>query len=315
MKYASIDQLQSWDAFMQKDGPELSTDLLESILTSLAIPFELITQQQVATLLQPRKPFSHKGTHGHALLVAGSEGKMGAALLAAKACLRSGVGLLTLAIPPASASIVHTALPEAMVLDRTEWAVEWRIFKAMGIGSGIGTDASVQALVGEILQDARLPIVLDADALNIIAANRGWLLQIPHGCILSPHPKEFDRLFGPSENDFERWQKALAASLQYECVVIVKGHFTLIASNGKAWFNSSTGNAGMAKGGTGDMLTGMLTAFLAQEYLPEHAAILAVYLHGLAADVALQNQSMESLLASDMIESLGAGFKKISTGS
>lgn len=313
MKYASIDQLQSWDAFLQKDGPEHSTDLLETILTSLEIPFELITQQQVASLLQPRKPFSHKGTYGHALLVGGSEGKMGAALLAAKACLRSGVGLLTLAIPTNTDSIVHTALPEAMVLDRTEWVIDWRIYKAMGVGSGIGTDAAPQELVAEILEDARLPMVLDADALNIIAANRGWLLQIPHGCILSPHPKEFDRLFGPSENDFERWQKALAASLQYECVVIVKGHYTLIAANGKAWFNCNTGNAGMAKGGTGDMLTGMLTAFLAQAYLPEHAAIIAVYLHGLTADLALQNQSMESLLASDMIECLGAAFKKIST--
>jgi len=313
MKYASIDQLQSWETFMQKDGPEHSTDLLETILTSLEIPFEFITQQQVASLLQPRKPFSHKGTYGHALLVAGSEGKMGAALIAAKACLRAGVGLLTLAIPTNTDSIVHTALPEAMVLDRTEWVIDWRIYKAMGVGSGIGTDSATQELVAEILEDARLPMVLDADALNIIAANRGWLLQIPNGCILSPHPKEFDRLFGPSENDFERWQKALAASLQYECVVIVKGHFTLIAANGKAWFNSSTGNAGMAKGGTGDMLTGMLTAFLAQAYLPEHAAIIAVYLHGLAADLALQNQSMESLLASDMIESLGAAFKKILT--
>ncbi len=310
MKNISIKQLQDWDAFIHQDGPLLSTALMESILSSLHIPYTLLTRSIVAGLLKPRKPFSHKGTYGHALLMAGNTGKMGAALLAAKACLRSGAGLLTLAIPENTAAIVFTALPEAMVLNRNQETILWKDYQAIGAGPGLGTDEVSGRLMEQLLQQAQRPLVLDADALNWLSVQQGWSKLVPANTILTPHPKEFDRLFGNSTNEFERWQKALDASLQYGWVIVVKGHYTLIAAKGKAWFNTNT-NAGLAKGGTGDCLTGMITAFAAQGYTAEQAAILGVYVHGQAANCALRFQSVESLLASDVIAAIGEAFEQL----
>ncbi|HRH59403.1 MAG TPA: NAD(P)H-hydrate dehydratase, partial [Chitinophagaceae bacterium] len=161
-----------------------------------------------------------------------------------------------------------------------------------------------------IIANYHKPILLDADALNILSLNKHLLPAVADGSVLTPHPKEFARLFGETENEFERWQSALNVSAQYDLVIVVKGHYTLIAHKGKGWFNT-TGNAGMAKGGSGDVLSGMITAFLGQQYNPLHAAMLGVYLHGLAADIALENQSQESLLATDIIQYIGHAFNAL----
>ena len=286
---------------------------MESFVSKLNSPYTWITGELAASMLIPRKPVSHKGDYGHALLIAGNTGKMGAALLAAKACLRSGTGLLTLSVPENTAAIVHTALPEAMVLPRSKILADLEKFTVAGIGPGLGTEKETEELLAGLLQHCKLPMVLDADALNILSMNPGWLKQLPAGSVLTPHPKEFDRLFGLSSDDAERAQKALTAAEQYHLVILVKGHHTLVAANGKAFVNTS-GNAGMAKGGTGDVLTGMITAFIAQGYPAKEAALLGVYLHGLAADLALDHQSMESMLASDIIEKIGAAFNGLHKG-
>ncbi|HEY4875167.1 MAG TPA: NAD(P)H-hydrate dehydratase, partial [Puia sp.] len=184
-------------------------------------------------------------------------------------------------------------------------------YNAVGIGPGIGTDYKISSLLESILKQCKKPIVVDADALNIMSANNKLLSELPPYSILTPHPKEFERLFGKSENDFERLQLALQKANQYQCIIVLKGHYTFIAtSSGKGYFNS-TGNAGMAKGGSGDALTGMLTGFLAQNYLPEDAAILGVYIHGLAGDFAAANYSQQSMLASDIINNIGQAFFSI----
>jgi NAD(P)H-hydrate epimerase len=234
---------------------------------------------------------------------------MGAALLAAKACLRSGVGLVTLNIPTGTFAIAQTALPEAMCGAR-ERPADWDRFSTVGIGPGLGTLADEGSALLEVLENFKKPIVADADALNIIAQNPTWLYKLPAGSIITPHPKEFERLFGSFGDETARINKAIEVSRQQQLVVVLKGHHTLVAYNGKGWFNT-TGNAGMAKGGSGDVLTGIITALLAQGYGGFHAAAVGVYLHGLAGDLALQQQSPESMLASDIIESIGGAFYEI----
>ena len=268
--------------------------------------FEMISKQTIVENIKLRKDFSHKGNYGHALLIAGNKGKMGAALLAAKACLRTGAGLVTANILQEDQSSINTFLPEAMTLNRA-LKNSYDNYSAIGIGPGLGIKNDAQKLVLEVLQLYKKPMVIDADALNIISENKKLVELIPEGSVITPHPKEFERLVGECENDFDRLNKAIELSTQYPLIVILKGHYTLIAVNGKGYFNN-TGNAGLAKGGSGDVLTGMITSLLAQKYQPLHAALIGVYLHGLAADLALENQSIESLLATDVIAAIGKAF-------
>ncbi|CAN5537240.1 bifunctional ADP-dependent NAD(P)H-hydrate dehydratase/NAD(P)H-hydrate epimerase [soil metagenome] len=260
----------------------------------------LLSKQLVAIHYKQRTDFAHKGTHGHALLIAGSKGKMGAAILAAKACLKTGAGLITVHTDENYFNAVHAALPEAMCIASSD-AIDYTVYKSVGLGPGIGTIDESAIRVAATLTQFDKPTVIDADALNIIAANKGWLENIPAGSILTPHQKEFERLFGKNNNDFERIEKAINLSKDYPFIIVLKGHYTLIASKGEAWFNT-TGNPGMAKGGSGDILTGMLTALLAQGYNPLQAALTGVYLHGLAADIAAQYIARESMLATDIID-------------
>ncbi len=272
--------------------------------------FSIISQSLVRSLVQPRKPFSHKGNYGHALLLAGNKGKVGAAILAAKACLRSGVGVLTVNVPKAVSSIMYASLPETMVMAREENIPFLNAYKSIGIGPGFGVGTNSEKILLHILTHYSNPLLIDADALTILSAHKEWLQNIPPGSILSPHPKEFDRLFGDCANDFERADKAIALSKQFPFTIIVKGHHTLVAAEGKGWYNVS-GNAGLAKAGSGDTLSGILTALLAQQYTSLHAAIIGVHLHGLAADLALNEQTEESLLATDVIDHIGAAFKEL----
>ncbi len=264
----------------------------------------------VAAILKPREANSHKGNHGHSLIIAGEKGKMGAAVIAAKACLRSGTGLLTMNVPQKERSILQTTIPEAMITMREDVKSDRPDFSAIAIGPGIGTSRLAQQLVTKTIKQSNHPLVLDADALNIVAANKKLLAYLKEETIITPHPKEFDRLFGEHNSIKDRMNSAINIAKQNKIVVVLKGHPTLVANSNTSFINT-TGNAGLAKGGSGDALTGMITAFLAQGYKPFDAAILGVYIHGLAADIALNEQSMESMLITDVINCLGTAFKHI----
>jgi NAD(P)H-hydrate epimerase len=274
----------------------------------------------IHSIHKPRKRFSHKGNFGHALLVAGSRGKTGAAVLAARACMRSGSGLLTCHIPGCGYTVLQTAVPEAMVITdahadmNTRLEVDLTAYETIGIGPGIGTAGETKMLLREIFDAYRSPVVLDADALNLLSTQKDLYKLVPAGSILTPHPKEFERLFGETANDFDRVSLALQKAKELNCIIVLKGHFSFIATtDGRGFFNS-TGNPGMATAGSGDVLTGILTGLLAQGYSSVEAAILGVYLHGLAGDLAAGERSMEAMIASDIIHFLGQAFILISTG-
>jgi NAD(P)H-hydrate epimerase len=271
----------------------------------------------IYNIYKPRNSFGHKGTFGHALLLAGSYGKIGAAVLSAEACLRSGVGLVTCHLPSCGYTIMQTSLPEVMVSVDVNNAInttietDLSIYKALGIGPGLGTASETRALLKEVLTQYDRPVVMDADALNCVAKEPELLSMIPAGSILTPHPKEFQRLFGDTANEFERIDLASQKAKELDLIIILKGHHTLIAlPDGRRFFNS-TGNAGMATGGSGDVLTGLLTGLLTQGYSGKDAAILGVYLHGLAGDLAAEKLSMEAMIAGDITKFLGAAYKNI----
>lgn len=267
-----------------------------------------IDKPLIQTIYKKRNKDSHKGDYGHSLLIAGSKNKMGAALITSKACLRSGVGLLTVSIPKEERQTLTTFLPEAMVHFREE-ILDFLLYDVVGIGPGLGENETVQKTVYTTLLKAK-SLVLDADAINILALNQDWFSQLPINTILTPHPKEFDRLFGNYNSEEERRTTAKIKAKEFNCIIILKGHKTFI-TNGTDSFENTTGNSGLAKGGSGDALTGIIVAFLAQNYTPIDAAILGVYLHGLAADITLYSQSNESMLITDVIENMGQAFKQI----
>lgn len=272
------------------------------------MPLKTLEKKTIQALIKPRAAASHKGDHGHALIIAGSKGKMGACVISARACLRSGVGLLTVNIPVDERFILQTAIPEAMVMLRDEEKTDLNNFASIGIGPGLGTSKTSIKLVKSIL-NYNQPVVWDADALNIFAAEKTLLKKLKKDSILTPHPKEFDRLFGPHKTEEQRRKKAMEMANKYNIIIVLKGPITKICCHGETVLNT-TGNSGLAKGGSGDALTGMITSFLAQGYPPLTATKIAVYLHGLAADIALADQSKESMLITDVIEQLGHAFKK-----
>ncbi|MDE3125887.1 MAG: NAD(P)H-hydrate dehydratase [Bacteroidota bacterium] len=281
----------------------LDIGLNKNFLASVNTVFKLYDINDIQPIFKIRNPFAHKGNFGHALLIAGSGEKMGAAILATGAALRSGAGLVTTQIPSANALALNIQYPEAMVLFRENTVIPYTSFTSIGIGPGLGTHAAASQLLFQTISHYKLPMVIDADALTIISQNKTWLQQLPPGSILTPHPKEFDRLFGPVDNEFTRIESAIKLSATLPLIIVLKGHYTLVAHNGNGYFNS-VGNVGLAKGGSGDVLTGIITALLAQGYEPNVAAQLGVYMHGIAADLALECQAEESLLPSDVISFL-----------
>lgn len=268
-----------------------------------------LSKSYIKSILKPREASSHKGSHGHALLIAGSKGLMGSSVIASRACLRSGAGLLTVNIPEEERFILQTAIPEAMLVMRENTMSDLNNFSAIGIGPGLGTGKESEEILVSVLNDFNKRILLDADALNCISSNKSLLEKIPKETIITPHPKEFDRLFGTHKDNNERMNTAIQKSKELKITIVLKGHHTLITYNGDTFYNT-TGNAGLAKGGSGDALTGIILSFLAQGYDPFGAAKLGVYLHGFAADLTLKKQSMESMLITDVIESLGKALKK-----
>jgi ADP-dependent NAD(P)H-hydrate dehydratase / NAD(P)H-hydrate epimerase len=270
----------------------------------------------VKKIVKKRDKFSHKGSFGHALLVVGSFGMAGAAVLAARACMRSGVGVLTVHTPQCNRIILQTNVPEAMVrTDADEFAISQNndsvIYEAIGIGSGIGKAGRTASALKIYLSKTTQPMVIDADALNLIADNPEMLLLIPKHSILTPHPKEFERLFGKTKDDFERLELLRNKAKSLKINILMKGAHTIVANTEGVCFFNSTGNAGMATAGSGDVLTGIITGLLAQGYEPSDAAILGVYLHGLAGDFAAEKVGQEALIASDIVENLGFAFKEL----
>ena len=278
--------------------------------------FEMLDSDIIKSIYKRRSQFSNKGTYGNAAIVSGSIGMMGAAVLSSQACLRSGVGKITAYIPKCGYNIIQTAVPEAMAFVAGEECIlsaeGVEKFNTVGIGPGIGVYPEHKKLLTDIFASVTKPMVIDADALNVISENKELLQSIPPLSILTPHPKEFERLFGKTESDFERLQLALEKSRELNIYIVLKGHYTFISTpEGKGYFNS-TGNAGMATAGSGDVLTGIITGLLAQEYSSLHAALLGVYLHGLAGDIAAAKYSQEAMIAGDITTNVGTAFKHIS---
>ena len=271
---------------------------------------ENISAAFIRSIVKNRLPDSHKGTYGHALLIAGNSGKMGAAVIAAKACVRSGVGLVTLNIPFMERTTIQISVPEAMLNFRENFIENIQSYSSIGIGPGIGKNSLEKKVLKEIIKCSDKPIVLDADALNIIADAKKILNKIPANSIITPHPKEFDRLFGNHTSTEERKKTAIKMAELLDIVIVLKGHQTFI-TDGINNFLNTTGNSGLAKGGSGDALTGFITGLLAQQYSSINAALAGVYIHGLAADITLQNQTMESMIITDVIENFGEAFQQI----
>lgn len=288
------------------------TFLLENNIRS----FELDYYYLLPFLIE-RSRFSHKGDYGHGLLIAGSTGKGGAAVLAANGALRSGIGLLTAHIPERLYTTLQSTAPEAMVqMDEdfdhfTHCALPEKI-SAIGIGPGMGLHPDTQkGLMSLLKSQKKIPMVIDADGLNIIALNPDLLNAIPEGTIITPHPGEFDRLFGEQEDHFERYRTACAEAQKRKINIVLKGGYTIICqSNGVSFFNTK-GNPGMATGGSGDVLTGVLLGLLSQGYSPDFAALLGVYIHATAGDLAASTLGYEALIATDIVDFLGDAFEEL----
>jgi NAD(P)H-hydrate epimerase len=276
-------------------------------------PYYYITADIVKKIYKQRDKFAHKGVFGHALLIMGSYGKMGAAILATRACLRAGVGLVTVHVPICGYEVMQTAVPEAMVsLDEDRFiftkVYDLPKYSTIAIGCGLSTKNRTRNALCYMLKHMSSPTVLDADALNILGQSPDWFEYIPKNSILTPHPKEFERMFGKAYDNFERNELQRQKAQEFGVYIILKGANTCIATpEGDCYFNS-TGNPGMGTAGSGDVLTGILAGLLAQEYNPLEACILGVYIHGLAGDIAAEIESEESLTSGDLVSYLGKAF-------
>jgi hydroxyethylthiazole kinase-like uncharacterized protein yjeF len=287
----------------------VSIGLSETFINATYSQYKTIDAAAIRTISRPRMPFSHKGTYGHALMIGGSYGKVGAMVLAARAALRAGAGLVTALVPECGYNVLQTAAPEVMCRvsgsKELDNITDWDFANAIGIGPGLGTDDKTAWALFNFLEACKQPIVVDADALNLIARQPELLAKLPKGSVLTPHPKELSRLFGSHANSMVQVDHARIQAMRYNINIVLKGHHTaVITPEGECWYNM-TGNAGMATGGTGDVLTGIITGLAAQGYEMQDACMLGVYLHGLSGDVSAQLLSQESLIAGDIVDHLG----------
>lgn len=273
------------------------------------------TGDAIRPLLKPRNKFSHKGTYGHALLMAGSKGKSGAAIISAKAAMRSGCGRLTVSSNPETIRALLSQLPEAMSMESDAEQIEGidkpENYDAIAFGPGVGFHEDTQHTLKKILQYYSGKLVIDADGLTMLSENKTWLGFLPPETILTPHPKEFERLCGKQNDGFERLHALKQFAIKNNCIVVLKGAHTAVAMpDGNTFFNAS-GNASLAKAGSGDALTGIILGLLSRGYTPPQAALIGVYMHGLAADLYTKKRSAESMLISDVIELLPKAFKQL----
>lgn len=288
------------------------------IIAEKETPLTYVEAEDVAKLLKHREKYADKRQYGHLLLVAGSAGMMGAAVMASKAALRAGAGLVSVHTAACGEEILQTSVPEAMFIADSDMnkvtnysLTKWH--NVVAIGPGLGRHRDTVEAFSYLLNKANVPLVIDADALNIIAETKGMFAKVPKFSVITPHKYEFDRLFGPSATMYQRLMKARQIAVEREITIVLKGaNSAVIKPSGDISFNS-TGNPGMATAGSGDVLTGVISSLIAQGYAPSDAAVLGVYLHGLAGDIALEDESQESLMASDIIKNLGRAFKKLHT--
>jgi len=283
---------------------------------SVETPYLFTDDEYVSSLLKKRHKFDHKGMFGHGLLVAGSYGKIGAAVLGARAALRTGIGLLTCHVPVCGYQVLQSSVPEAMVSTDKDASVITGIevtdkYDSLAIGPGIGTGEDTQKALHSFLLNRNKPIVIDADGINILGMNSKWLTALSDNCVLTPHVREFERIAGTSGDSYSRLERQIEFSEKHNCVVLLKGACSsVVTPDGRVSFNS-TGNPGMATAGSGDVLTGIILSLLARGYLPGQAAILGAYLHGLAGDIAASRSGMESVTASDIIDNIGNAYLKL----
>lgn len=294
----------------------LDIGLSEDAMEEMETDFCLLENEDMPDLLKPRGKFAHKGNFGRALLIAGSQGMAGASVLAARACLRSGVGRLTVHVPFCNNFIVQTSVPEAMTeLDVSDTCfaspADTDDYQAVGVGPGLGQAEETEVALFEQIDSCQTPMVLDADALNLLGEKRTYLGRLPKGSILTPHPKELERLVGKCQNSYERLMKARELAKTAGVHIVLKGAYSAIVSpSGKCRFNV-TGNPGMATGGSGDVLTGVLLALLAQGYDAETAACLGTYVHGLAGDIACKKHGAIGMTAGDVVNCLPLAWKML----
>ena len=293
----------------------LPIDLDEKVIESIHTNYYYTDLDKIKSRYKLISKFSHKGTQGHVLLIGGCFGKIGAMVLASQAALRSGCGLATVFIPKCGYEILQTASPEAMVMTDENYHKITNISfdfqaKSIGIGMGIGQEEETTEAFYHFLKNNVIPLVIDADALNILSENPDWLKLLPKNTILTPHPKELERLIGTWEDDFDKIEKVKMFAKMYSLVVLIKGAFTLIIDDKNVYVNSS-GNQALATGGSGDVLSGMITSFRAQGYSAVDAALLGVYFHGRTADLAMNDMGYEGFIASDIIKYLGKVFLEL----
>ena len=298
------------------DWQLLDIGIMQEYIDNADTNHYLLEKDLCQKILKPRKRYSHKGNFGHALLICGSLGKMGAAVLSSKACVRSGPGLVTSHIPRSGNTILQSAIPEVMLdLDVDENVFskipELTQYDSIAVGPGIGTASQTQQALKLLIQNSALPLILDADAINILGENKTWISFVPKESIYTPHPKEFERLAGKTTDDYERNQKQRDFSVKHGVYVILKGAHTAITTpDGRCFFNP-TGNPGMATGGSGDVLTGIIAGIKAQGYSSLESCLLGVYIHGYAGDLAAREYGLESLIATDIIDHLGKSFQSL----
>jgi ADP-dependent NAD(P)H-hydrate dehydratase / NAD(P)H-hydrate epimerase len=293
----------------------LDIGLDKNFINATHTQYTTVERTEVQAIYKPRSPFGHKGTYGSALLVGGSYGKIGAISMSTKAALRAGAGLATALVPGCGYSVLQTNVPEALCQTNGTYVLEkiegWEHISAIGIGPGMGNDKKTIEAISDLIDACKNPIVVDADALNILAAHPDLLAKLPKGSVLTPHPKEFARLFGENTNSMIQLDHARIQAMRYNINIVLKGHHTaVITTEGDCRYNM-TGNAGMATGGSGDVLTGIITGLMAQGYQPHEAAIMGVYLHGVAGDFAAINSSQEAMIAGDITENLGKAFRSL----
>lgn len=274
--------------------------------------YELIGKNEVLTMYRPRKKYTHKGTYGHALIVGGSYGKIGAVALACKGSLLAGSGLVTAYVPKCGYLPLQSSFPEAMVLtDSAEERITNIDFaispNVIGLGVGIGTDVATEQALSNFLDKNTTPLVLDADGLNILSKKPDLLDKIPAQSVLTPHPKELERLLGKWKNDFDKLKKVKEFSQKYDCIVVIKGAHTITVYGNRGYVNTS-GNPGMATGGSGDVLTGIISGLMAQGYSALHAAVFGVYIHGKSADIAVEECGFQALIASAILDNIGRAY-------
>ncbi|AXG74822.1 NAD(P)H-hydrate dehydratase [Flavobacterium arcticum] len=292
----------------------LDIGLDKEFLDTTTSHYHLIDRAEALKRYKPLLPYAHKGTQGHVLIIGGSYGKIGAVCLSTKAALKTGCGLVTAYIPECGYEIMQSYFPEAMVLTDGEREIEKIDYdikpNAISIGVGIGQNPKTQKALHNFLKKNTIPLVIDADALNMISGNKDWLTLIPQNTIVTPHPKELERLLGNWEDDFDKLEKLKSFSKKHNVIIVAKDARTLVVQRDDVYINTS-GNAALATGGSGDVLAGIITSLLAQGYAPVSAAIFGVYLHGLTADVAVKEISGQSFIASDIIKYLSKAYNNI----